>query len=279
MSFINSVLKVFVGDKSEKDVKSLQPLVKEIKSFEQRLEGLSHDELRQKTASFKAKIAEDCKEVNDKIAELQAEVENSNDIDRNEEIYSEIDKLNEEAYTISEKTLEDILPEAFAVVKETAKRFAANETLTVTASEFDRALSGDKDYVSLEGDKAVWQNSWDAAIEQAGHASDRQMTLRFKFDRLSGAGARRVIDTLGLEDEKHVRHVPNALVVTFSVFLALVIVPNDAPARGLGRFVVSGTELGGAVQHDVKIYSTTARDVRLVTRDSSFRPSCRHKVV
>ncbi|MDF0715853.1 preprotein translocase subunit SecA [Muricauda sp. 334s03] len=163
MSFINSVLKVFVGDKSEKDVKSLQPLVKEIKSFEQELEGLSHDELRQKTTSFKAKIAENCKEVNDKIAELQAEVENSNDIDRNEEIYSEIDKLNEEAYKISEKTLEDILPEAFAVVKETAKRFAANETLTVTASEFDRMLSGDKDYVSLEGDKAIWQNSWDAA--------------------------------------------------------------------------------------------------------------------
>ncbi|UBZ14732.1 preprotein translocase subunit SecA [Flagellimonas marinaquae] len=163
MSFINSVLKVFVGDKSEKDVKSLQPLVKEIKSFEQQLEGLSHDELRQKTASFKARIAEDCKEINDKIAELKEEVENSNDIDRNEEIYSEIDKLNEETYKISEKTLEDILPEAFAVVKETAKRFAANETLTVTASEFDRALSSDKDYVSLEGDKAVWQNSWDAA--------------------------------------------------------------------------------------------------------------------
>ncbi|MEC3965028.1 preprotein translocase subunit SecA [Flagellimonas halotolerans] len=163
MSFINSVLKVFVGDKSEKDVKSLQPLVNEIKSFEQQLEGLSHDELRQKTAVFKARIAEDCKEINDKIAELKEEVENSNDIDRNEEIYSEIDKLNEEAYSISEKTLNDILPEAFAVVKETAKRFAANETLTVTASEFDRVLSGDKDYVSLEGDKAVWQNSWDAA--------------------------------------------------------------------------------------------------------------------
>lgn len=163
MSFINSVLKVFVGDKSEKDVKSLQPLVKEIKSFEKELEGLSHDELRQKTTAFKARIAEECKEINDKIAELQKEVENSSDIDRNEEIYSEIDKLNEEAYKISEKTLNDILPEAFAVVKETAKRFATNETITVTASEFDRKLSGEKDYVSLEGDKAIWRNSWDAA--------------------------------------------------------------------------------------------------------------------
>jgi preprotein translocase subunit SecA len=163
MSFINSVLKVFVGDKSEKDVKSLQPLVKEIRSFEQQLEGLSHDELRQKTVAFKAQIAEDCKEVNEKISALQDEVQNSTDIDRNEEIYAEIDKLNEEAYKISEKTLSTILPEAFAVVKETAKRFANNEMLTVTASEFDRVLSGDKDYVNLEGDSAIWKNSWDAA--------------------------------------------------------------------------------------------------------------------
>ncbi len=163
MSFINSVLKVFVGDKSQKDVKALQPLVNEIKSFEQQLEGLTHDELRQKTVAFKARIAEDCKTVNDKIAELQKEVENSNDIDRNEEIYAEIDKLNEEAYKISEKTLNEILPEAFAVVKETAKRFASNETLTVSATEFDRKLSGDKDYVTLEDDTAIWKNSWDAA--------------------------------------------------------------------------------------------------------------------
>ncbi len=163
MSLINSVLKAFVGDKSEKDVKALQPLVKEIKSFEQALEGLSHDELRQKTISFKAQIAEDCKEINDKITALEEEVENSNDIDRNEEIYAEIDKLNEEAYQISEKTLNNILPEAFAVVKETAKRFAANETLTVTATEFDRSISGTKDYVTLENDEAIWNNSWDAA--------------------------------------------------------------------------------------------------------------------
>ncbi|SNZ00312.1 preprotein translocase subunit SecA [Flagellimonas pacifica] len=163
MSFINSVLKVFVGDKSEKDVKSLQPLVKEIKSFEEQLKGLSHDELRQKTASFKKQIEEDCKEINDQIAKLQEEVQTSTDIDRNEEIYTEIDKLNEEAYKISEKTLKDILPEAFAVVKETAKRFASNETITVTASEFDRSLSGSKDYVTLEDDNAVWKNSWDAA--------------------------------------------------------------------------------------------------------------------
>lgn len=163
MSLLNSVLKVFVGDKSEKDVKALQPLVKEIKSFETALEKLSNDELRQKTEDFKAKIKEDCAEVDKKIMALEEEVKNSSDIDRNEEIYAEIDALNDQAYEISESTLNDILPEAFAVVKETAKRFANNETLQVTASEFDRKLSGDKDYVTLEGDQAVWKNSWDAA--------------------------------------------------------------------------------------------------------------------
>ncbi|MEM9000496.1 MAG: preprotein translocase subunit SecA [Bacteroidota bacterium] len=163
MSFINSVLKVFVGDKSEKDVKALQPLVKEIRSFDQELENLSHDELRKRTIAFKEKIADNCKEVNERIAVLQNEVEASTDIDRNEEIYTEIDTLNEEAYKISEKTLNEMLPEAFAVVKETARRFANNKTITVTATEFDRLLSGSKDYVVLEEDHAIWKNSWDAA--------------------------------------------------------------------------------------------------------------------
>ena len=163
MSLINSVLKAFVGDKSKKDVKELQPILKQIKSFESILEGLSIDELRAKTAEFKARIKADRQELDDKISELTEQVHNSTDIDKNEDIYAEIDKLKDEAYKISEKTLNDILPEAFAVVKETAKRFVANETLEVTATEFDRKLSGDKDYVSLDGDKAIWQNSWDAA--------------------------------------------------------------------------------------------------------------------
>ncbi|WP_291865827.1 preprotein translocase subunit SecA [Maribacter sp.] len=163
MSFINSILKVFVGDKSEKDVKELQPLVKQIKSFETAIENLSHDELRAKTIEFKNKIKENCSEITNKIDALTEEVHSSTDIDKNEDIYAEIDKLKEEAYQISEKTLNDILPEAFAVVKETAKRFANNETIPVSASEYDRQLSGEKEYVVLDGDKAIWQNSWNAA--------------------------------------------------------------------------------------------------------------------
>ena len=163
MSFINSVLKAFVGDKSQKDVKGLQPIVNQIKSFETALEGLTHDQLRNKTLEFKAKIKENRKDLDDQIAQLEEEVKASTDIDKNEDIYTEIDRLKEEAYKLSENTLNDILPEAFAVVKETAKRFVANSTIEVTASEFDRELSGSKDYVTLNENNAIWSNSWDAA--------------------------------------------------------------------------------------------------------------------
>ncbi len=163
MSFLNSVLKAFVGDKSKKDVKELQPILDKIKSFETAIDGLTIDEIRAKTTEFKERIKADCQDLNDKITALTEQVHASIDIDKNEDIYAEIDKLKEEAYKISEDTLNDILPEAFAVVKETAKRFVANKTLIVSATEFDRKLSGDKEYVSLDGDKAIWQNSWDAA--------------------------------------------------------------------------------------------------------------------
>ncbi|MDG3583635.1 preprotein translocase subunit SecA [Galbibacter pacificus] len=163
MSLLNSVLKVFVGDKAKKDVKALQPTVDQIKSFEEELTQLSHDELRAKTQEFKKKIKEATASFDEKIEQLKAEADASNDIDRNEDIYAEIDSLKEKAYEISEKTLNDILPEAFAVVKETAKRFANNETISVTASTFDRELSGTKEYVTLDDEKAIWQNSWDAA--------------------------------------------------------------------------------------------------------------------
>ncbi len=163
MSILNSVIKAFVGDKAKKDVKELQPLLKEIKSFEAALESLDHNDLRQKTKDFKLTIKNSAEELQKQIDLLKEEVKASLDIDRNEEIYAEIDKLEEEAYRITENTLNEILPEAFAVVKETAKRFVNNETITVEATEFDRLLSGSKEYVSLEGDNAVWQNSWDAA--------------------------------------------------------------------------------------------------------------------
>jgi preprotein translocase subunit SecA len=163
MSFINSILKVFVGDKSEKDVKALQGNITKIKAFESVLSGLSHDELRAKTTYFKAQIKQARAEKDAKIASLQLEVEKIEDIDKREDLYTLIDALEKEAYEISEKTLNDILPEAFAVVKETAKRFKDNSTITVTATERDRELSATKSYITLVGDQAVWANSWSAA--------------------------------------------------------------------------------------------------------------------
>lgn len=163
MSFINSILKVFVGDKSEKDVKALQGNITKIKEFESALAGLSHDQLREKTAYFKDRIKAARAEKDSKIAALQLEVETIEDIDQREDIYLQIDALEKEAYEISEKTLNEILPEAFAVVKETARRFKDNTTLTVKATPKDRELSATKSYITLDGDNATWANSWNAA--------------------------------------------------------------------------------------------------------------------
>lgn len=163
MSLLNSVLKVFVGDKSKQDVKAIMPIVEQIKTFENQTSALSHDDLRAKTEAFKLKIAEGRKEIEDQIEKLQNEADASDNIDRKEDIYQEIDKLKDESYKRTEEILNELLPEAFAVVKETAKRFKENTTITVKASTFDRELSANKDYITLEDDKAIWSNSWDAA--------------------------------------------------------------------------------------------------------------------
>ena len=163
MSIINSILKAFVGDKSDKDVKAIQPLVTKVKSFESALQALSHDELRAKTSQFKSKIQQARAEKDAKIASLKQDAEQTQDIDAREDIYAEIDSVEKEAYEISEKVLNEILPEAFAVVKETARRFKENSTITVTATPKDRELSASKSYIKIEGENASWANSWDAA--------------------------------------------------------------------------------------------------------------------
>ncbi|NDP26771.1 MAG: preprotein translocase subunit SecA [Flavobacterium sp.] len=166
MSFINSILKAFVGDKSQKDVKALQPYLAKVKTFESALAALSNDDLRARTAFFKEKIKQDRSEKDAKIASLKLEAESIEDIDKREDIYVAIDALEKEAYEISEKTLMEILPEAFAVVKETATRFKENTQIEVTATALDRELSATKTYITLEGEKAIWSNSWNAAGKQ-----------------------------------------------------------------------------------------------------------------
>src|SRR6056300_556798 len=163
MSFINNVLKVFVGDKAKKDVKALQPLIDKINAFEKEMEKLSHDALREKTHYFKKQLQEATANIQDEIESLKQEALNETDIDKNEEVYNKIDQLKETQYSLTEKVLEEILPEAFAVVKETAKRFTEAEEIEVTASAADRRAAAEKDYVNIQEDKAIWSTSWDAA--------------------------------------------------------------------------------------------------------------------
>ena len=162
MSILNSVIKLFVGDKQQKDLKILQPVVDDVNKFETAFSILSNDALRAKTTEFKTRIKTATKEFDDTVTALEKEAIKA-DIDRQEDIYVEIDTLKDEAYTVSEATLLDIMPEAFAVVKETAKRFVESTEIEVTATPFDRELSGERDHITLEGDKAFWANSWDAA--------------------------------------------------------------------------------------------------------------------
>tara|TARA_B110000967_G_scaffold209375_1_gene265284 strand:- start:3080 stop:6415 length:3336 start_codon:yes stop_codon:yes gene_type:complete len=162
MSVLNTVLKLFVGDKQKKDLKLLQPIVDKVRAFENEMNALSNDELRAKTNDFKNSIQKAVQPFEDKIALLEQETVAAN-IDRKEELFKEIDLLNDDTYAASEAVLEAIMPEAFAVVKETAKRFTENTSLDVSASTFDRELSATRDYVTLDGDNAVWKNSWNAS--------------------------------------------------------------------------------------------------------------------
>ena len=163
MGILDNVLKLFVGDKSKKDISDIQPIVAQIKKQESVIEELSIDELRAKTTEFKNKIKADQKEIQDQINALEKESSEIDDINKKEDLYKEIDQLKDDRYATEVKTLEELLPEAFAVMKETAKRFKNNETLIVNATPFDREISATKDYVNLDGEKAIWQNSWDAA--------------------------------------------------------------------------------------------------------------------
>ena len=163
MSFLNNLLKAFVGDKTKKDLKSILPLVDAIKSHKAALEQLSHDELRAKTLEFKAKIKEGRAPFDTEINAHKETILSLEDIDERERLYNRIDQLEKDALEQTEEVLLAILPEAFAVVKETAVRFMHNTSIEVTANEFDRSLSQDKDYVSLKGEKALWANQWDAA--------------------------------------------------------------------------------------------------------------------
>ena len=163
MSLINSILNVFVGSKSKKDLKEVEGIVKEVLSFESALSSLNHDELRNKTIEFKDKIQLIRTPFNEKVLELKNRIDSSNNIDEKDELFQEIDSVLETSNSKVDEMLNEILPEAFAVVKETAKRFKENSEIMVKASSFDMNLSSEKAYISIKGENAIWLNKWDAA--------------------------------------------------------------------------------------------------------------------
>ena len=161
MGFNEFISKLF-GNKATRDMKEIQPWVNKVKAVYPEIQKLSNDELRAKTLELQKMIKDSAADKCQRIEELKASIETT-DIEKREPIFAEIDKLEKEVLDKYEDVLNEILPTAFAIVKDTARRFSENEEIVVTASDFDRQLAGQgRDFVSIEGDKAVWKNHWKA---------------------------------------------------------------------------------------------------------------------
>ena len=156
-------LKSLFGDKSSRDMKLIQPLVDKVKAVSPKIEALDNDALRARTKEIQQQVQSSATEQKSKIAELKATIE-STPIDERADIFAQIDKIEKEVLDIYEKALDEVMPEVFAIVKETARRFAQNEETVVTATDFDRQLAADprKDFITINGDKAIYHNHWTA---------------------------------------------------------------------------------------------------------------------
>ncbi|MBQ4394042.1 MAG: preprotein translocase subunit SecA [Paludibacteraceae bacterium] len=158
MNFLEIITKLF-GNKAQKDMRAIQPIVDQIKAAYETIDALSNDELRAHSRALMDKLQAAVKDRKDRIAELKASIEGT-PIEKREKIYNEVDKLEKEIKEEYERVLNEILPEAFAIVKSAARRFAQNETVEVTATDMDRDLAANNDFVDIEGDKAVYKNHW-----------------------------------------------------------------------------------------------------------------------
>ena len=159
----NKFLQSLFGNKSTRDMKLIQPLVEEVKKVYPEIKALSNDELRARTKEIQKYVQDSAKEQKEEIARLKASIEET-PIDERERIFNNIDKLEKEALEIYEKALNEVMPVAFSIVKDTARRFAENEETVVTATDFDRELAADprKDFITIDGDKAIYHNHWTA---------------------------------------------------------------------------------------------------------------------
>ena len=157
----NDFLVMIFGNKSSRDIREIQPWVDKVKAVYPKFSAMSNDELRAASAELKARIQGSVADRRAKIAELKASIEET-DIEEREPIFSKIDKLENEILETLDKALDEALPEAFAIVKDTARRLAENETLVVTANDFDRELAAKFDFVTIDGDNAIYKNHWQA---------------------------------------------------------------------------------------------------------------------
>ncbi len=163
---LNNIIEKLFGSKSGRDIKELKPIVDKVNAEFVKLESLSNDELRAKTVDFRKRIADNIAEQTNRIEEIKGKIETEENIEMKEALYVEIDGLEIAARDKTEDLLKELLPEAFAVVKETSRRFASGEPLEVNATPFDMEISRTSDAVSLNGEKAIWNNSWTAAGAQ-----------------------------------------------------------------------------------------------------------------
>ena len=159
----NKILKSLFGDKSTRDMKLIQPLVEKVKAVSPQVAQLDNDALRERTKAIQKQVQGAATAQKAQIEELKATIE-STPIDERADIFAQIDKIEKEVLEIYEKALDEVMPEVFAIVKETARRFAENEETVVTATDFDRELAADprKDFVTIDGDKAIYHNHWTA---------------------------------------------------------------------------------------------------------------------
>ena len=159
MALVDIIKKVF-GTKSDRDMKKIRPILEKVLAAYETVDKLDNDGLRAHSAELKRRLREVEKPFEDRIAEIKLQLESDIPVSQKEQLATESDKLVKDEDAAIEKMLDEILPEAFAIMKSTARRFAQNEIVEVTANDFDRAMSVSHDFVEIDGDKALWKNHW-----------------------------------------------------------------------------------------------------------------------
>ena len=159
----NGILKALFGDKSSRDMKKIQPFVEKVKAESPKIEALDNDGLRARTQEIRRYVQAAANAQKEEVEKLKATIEDT-PLDERADIFAKIDKIEKDALEMYEKALNEVMPEVYAIVKETARRFAENEETVVTANDFDRDLAGDprKDFITIDGDKAIYHNHWTA---------------------------------------------------------------------------------------------------------------------